>query len=123
METQRNELLDQLAKHGWEAEPVERAELEWWADEMWLLVSQWSPVGSTAYLTFMVNPLYDLPDRKKGQYVWAAMATSEKPVWRPPGEDDFTLNLNQGWKERMPELLEHLSRLRGRRKAEGIDGV
>ena len=58
METQRDEMLDQLAKLGWEATPVERAEL----------------------------------------------------------------SLNHGWEERMPELLEHLSGLRDRRKAEGTDG-
>ena len=122
METQRNELLDQLAKQGWEATPVEAAELEWWADEMWLLVSQWSPVGTTAYLTFMVDPLYAAPDRRKGQGVWSVVAGGERPTDRGVGEDSFSLDVTQGWKERMPELLAHLSRLRDRRKAEGIDG-
>ena len=121
METQRNELLDQLAKQGWEASPVERGELERWADEMWLLVSQWSPVGTVAYLTFLVDPGYIYP-RKKGQHVTDAMASGGKPRDRWWGEDCYMLDLTQGWKERMPELLAHLSRLRDRRKAERIDG-
>ncbi|HYG81599.1 MAG TPA: hypothetical protein VD861_14485 [Pyrinomonadaceae bacterium] len=122
METQRNELLDQLAKHGWEAAPVEAAELEWWADEMWLLTSQWSPVGSTAYLTFVVHPEWYAPDRKRGWGVWSAMASGGKPDHMYFVKDSYTLDLKHRWKESMPELLAHLSRLRDRRKAEENDG-
>jgi hypothetical protein len=122
METQRDELLAQLAEQGWEATPVDRGELEWWADEVWLLVSRWSPVGTEAYLTFVVHPMFDAPDRKKGYGVWSAMASGGKPHGYYSAEDSFELGLNHGWKERMPELLAHFSRLRDRRKAEGIDG-
>ena len=116
MNAQRDEILDQLKQQGWDALPVEEYDREWWADEMWLLVSQWSPVGSQAYLTFVVDPMYAMPDRKKGQGVWAAQATGAKPVSQWSG---FKLSLNQGWKERLPELLAYLSDLRNRREAEG----
>lgn len=122
MLAQRVEILDQLAKHGWDAVPVERHELEWWADEMWLLTSNWSPVGSTAYLTFMVDPMYGAPDRKKGESVWAALASIEKPDGRMPSADSFELSLNQGWKERLPGLLKHLNGWRNERGAEEFDG-
>ena len=121
MIAQRIEILDQLEKQGWDATPL--GELEWWADEMWLLVSNWSPVRSQAYLTFMVDPMFYSPDRKKGEGVWAAVVSGEKPDERMPVADSFELSLNQGWKERLPELLEYLSALRNRLRAESlIDG-
>jgi len=122
MITQRVEILDQLAKNGWDALPFEEYELEWWADEIWLLVSQWSPVGSQAYLTFLVDPMLDTPRRKKGEAVWAVMASSEKPDRYRSAGDSFELSLNQGWKERLPELLEHLSDWRNKQRTEEIDG-
>lgn len=117
MNAQRDEILDQLRKHGWDAVPLEKYDCEWWADEMWLLSSQWSPVGSMAYLTFVVDPMYATPDRKKGQGVWAALVSSGKPLNQHSG---FEVSLNQGWKERLPELLEHLSDLRGGRKGDNV---
>jgi hypothetical protein len=118
MIAQRIEILDQLAKHGWDATPL--GELEWWADEMWLLVSNWSPVGSRAYLTFIVNPLFYSPDRKKGEAVWAAMVSGEKPDDRYASGDSSEISLNQGWKERLPELLEYLSSLRNKQGTESL---
>ena len=64
MQAQRTELLNQLPEHGWRVASVEE-NLEWWADEMWLLESEWSPVGGLAYVTFLVDPHFD-GSRKKG---------------------------------------------------------
>ncbi|HEY0098828.1 MAG TPA: hypothetical protein VGB76_07730 [Pyrinomonadaceae bacterium] len=111
METQRTELLNQLPKHGWNVVSVEEAYLEWWADEMWLLESVWSPVGSRAYVTFLVDPQAPAA-RKKGEYVWAAKASSGKPNQWLGEEGEFTLSLTAGWKEEMPAFFEHLSGLR-----------
>ncbi len=113
MDTQRRELLDQLPKHGWHVLPVADHELEWWADEMWLLESTWTPVENHVYLTFLVDPQVSVSrPRKKGEAVWAVMATPVKPVKWQTAEDGLTLSLGQGWKERLPDLLEHLSELR-----------
>jgi hypothetical protein len=122
MNAQRDEILDQLTKHGWDAVPVEAYELEWWADEMWLLTSQWSPVGCQAYLTFVVHPIFAAPDRKKGEGVWEALASGEKPTYMKSTPDGFSLNLRQGWKEGLPELLEHLSGWRNKQRAKEADG-
>lgn len=86
--------------------------LEWWADEMWLLASVWSPVGSRAYVTFLVDPQFD-GVRKKGEAVWAVMASPGRPSDRLRVEGAFTLGLGQGWRARLPALFEHLSALRG----------
>ena len=112
MKTQREEILARLAHHGWRARPCEDEGLEWWADEMWLLESTWSPVGSRAYVTFLVDPQFE-GVRKQGEAVWAVMASPGKPGGRLHVEREFTLSLGQGWKKRLPEFFAHLAALRG----------
>ncbi len=80
MQTQRAELLSQLSENGWRIASIEQ-NLEWWADEMWLIESTWSPVGSNAYVTFLVDPQFD-GVRRKGEEVWAVMASALKPIDR-----------------------------------------
>lgn len=119
MQTQRTELLNQLPEHGWRVAGVEE-NLEWWANEMWLLESVWSPVGRRAYITFLVAP--DAPilpyDKtcKKIETVWAVMASPEKPSGRLSVENQFTLSLGQGWEKELPAFFEHLSVLRNQNK-------
>jgi hypothetical protein len=117
MQTQRTELLNHLPEHGWRVASVEE-NLEWWADEMWLLESVWSPVGSRAYVTFIVDPMAG-PSRRKGEAVWAVTASLTKPISRLSAEGEFILNLGSGWKERLPDFFEHLSIIRGQRKGAG----
>ena len=110
MQTQRKELLNRLPEHGWRV-AGEEENLEWWADEMWLLESVWSPVGSRAYVTLLVDPMVG-PNRRKGEAVWAVMASLTKPISRLSAEAEFTLSFGQRWKEGLPEFFEHLSALR-----------
>ncbi len=114
MQAQRTELLNQLPEHGWRVAGAEE-NLEWWADEMWPLESVWSPVGSRVYVTFLVDPQFD-GDRKKGEAVWAVMASPAKPMSRLQVEGEFTLSLGQGWKNRLPAFFDHLSALRSKSK-------
>ena len=109
MQTQREELLAQLVEHGWRV-AREVQEIEWWADEMWQLESVWSPVGTVAYVTFLVDPQWN-SDRNKGEHVWAVLISHDKPIERMV-EREYTLSLGQGWKNRLPGLLHHLSRFR-----------
>ena len=114
MQAQRTELLSQLPAQGWRVKGAEE-NLEWWADEMWLLESVWSPVGSRAYVTFLVDPQFD-GDRKKGEAVWAVMASPAKPSSRLNVEGEFTLSLGQGWKKRLPDFFKQLPTLRSQSK-------
>ena len=114
MQTQRTELLNRLPEHGWRA-ASEEEDLEWWADEMWVLESVWSPVGSRAYITLLVDPMVG-PNRKKGEAVWGVVASLRKPISRLSAEGEFMLSFGQGWKERLPEFFEHLSALRSQSK-------
>ena len=121
MKAQRAEILNQLPRHGWQVAPVEDHELEWWADEMLRLESMWSPVGSHAYVTFLVDP--QIPHsrtRKKGESVWAVMASAEKPSAWQSADQSFTLSLGQGWEQRLPDFFEHLAKLRDYQK--GVSG-
>jgi hypothetical protein len=111
MQTQKVELFEQISAHGWSFVEVEDWELDWWADEMWLLESVWSPVSSRAYLTFLVDPQFD-DVRKKGEAVWAVAVSPSKPEGRMLDSDSFTMSLNKGWQKELPILLEHLSLLR-----------
>lgn len=94
MQAQRTELLNYLPDHGWRVASVEE-NLEWWADEMWLLESEWSQVRSRAYVTFLVDPQFD-GNRRKGEAVWAVMVSPAKPRAWLQVEGEFTLSLGQG---------------------------
>ncbi len=109
MQTQRDELLNQLSQQGWQLKRKEQ-DLDWWADEMWQLESVWSPVGAVAYVTFLVDPQWN-GDRNKGEHVWAVLLSHDKPIERMV-EGGYTLSLGKGWKNRLPELLHQLSSFR-----------
>ncbi len=114
MQAQRTELLALLPEHGWRLAMIEE-DLEWWADEMWLLESVWSPVGSRAYVTFLVDPQFD-GSRKKGEAVWAVMASLFKPASSLQDEHEFTFSLGQGWKDNLPYFFAFIGTLRGANK-------
>jgi hypothetical protein len=114
MQAQRQELLNQLAAHGWRI-ACQEEELEWWVDEMWRIESLWSPVGSLAYVSFLVDP-QSHHERKRGEDVWAVMASDSRPVRRLNGEGEFTVSLGRGWKQGLPAFFKHLDSLRGQQK-------
>jgi hypothetical protein len=114
MEAQRTELLTLLPEHGWRVAMIED-DLDRWADEMWLLESVWSPVGSRAYVTFLVDPQFD-GSRKKGEAVWAVMASLFKPVSSLRGEHEFTFSLGRGWRNNLSYFFTFIGALRGANK-------
>jgi hypothetical protein len=111
VQTQRDVILEQVERHGWAVTELDDYPLDWWADEIWLLKSVWSPLGATAYLTFLVDPQAAIK-RKKGADVWAVSASRIKPLERLEAESRFILGLGSGWRENLPGLLEYLNALR-----------
>ena len=111
MVTQRAVLLEHLPRFGWELVAVQDADLDWWADEVWVLESSWSPAGCRVYLTFLIDLMADR-ERKKGQQVWAVGASFEWPT--DPGliKDRPMLYLGHHWREQLPGFLNELSELR-----------
>ena len=112
MLTQRDEILAELGRRGWRATRLGDFALDWWADEMWRLESEWSPRGREAYLTFLVDPAADPHARRRGEQVWAAALTARKPPERLEASSGFVLSL-KGWRDELPAMFEYLSALRG----------
>ena len=71
---------------------------------MWRIESLWSPIGSFAYVTFLVDP-QSHHERKRGEDVWAVMASITRPVSRLNVEGEFTMSLGRGWKQELPAFL------------------
>lgn len=117
MQAQKAELFEQISAHGWTITETDNWAFHSWADEIWLLESTWSPVGSLAFLTFLVDPMIkDWQHRKKGESVWAVEVSPLKPESRTSPTGLFSVSLNQGWRKELPALLKHLSWLREKGK-------
>lgn len=101
MEFQKQAIREKLIENGWKINELEKAELDWWASEMWRLEAVWSPVGITAFITFLFEP-------ENMEYVWGIMVSKEKPVNR---SGNFTLSL-KGWEKELPEFMNLLSDIR-----------
>ncbi len=113
MKAQKAELFELISSEGWAFAKVDDWELEWWADEMWLLESVWSPIDARAYLTFLVDPaIEDWQHRKKGERVLSVEVSPSKPADRFSTSGSFVMSLNQGWQKELPKFLKHLSLLR-----------
>lgn len=106
MEFQRQTIREKLIENGWKITELERGELDWWANEMWLIESVWSPIGKTAYITFMLEPM----DAKE---VWDIVASNEKLENRNDSANSFYLNIkSSGWKKKLSEFMKSISELR-----------
>lgn len=102
---------------GWEITDAQTS-LEWWADEMWEIESSWSPVGTVAYVTFLVDPQADVMNRQKGENVWAVMVSRIPPNERLFKESHI-FSLGSGWEKHLTEITDCLSRLRDTAQAFG----
>jgi hypothetical protein len=111
MLTQRAELAKQLPDNGWQVLIVDDSGLEWWADEIWLIESLWSPAGFRLHLTFLVDPMADL-QRAQGQSVWAVGTSIVRPMDRGTAEGKPLLPLGHGWRSQLAEFFAGLAGLR-----------
>lgn len=68
MATYKDLLLKALMDNGWEQTEVNEEGIDWWGDEVWKIKSNRQQWGLELYLTFLVDPQWDMP-RKKGQGV------------------------------------------------------
>ncbi len=99
------ELMEHLSEHGWRILPIEATELDWWADDMWVLESVWSPVGQRAYITFLIDP-------QDTTMVWAIAASNRRPQSRRDAESGSLIRVRHVWSQELPAFLRALSRLR-----------
>jgi hypothetical protein len=104
------ELSIHLEGAGWRI--VQRFEtgLEWWAAEMWIVESVWTPQGRTAYITFLTDPQYET----YGPRVWALGLASAQPLSRADAESVGTFVVRHSWRRELASLIECLAALRTR---------
>lgn len=107
MEAQRNELIELAAKNGWEATELDNYDFHKWSIETWLLQSIWSPIGATAYVSFLIDPQSDFQNPS----AWAIEVSDEEPVYGKE-RNRFTVLLKQ-WKNETANFLNFLSQIRG----------
>jgi hypothetical protein len=104
MEFQRQTIREKLIENGWKITELEKVELDWWANEMWLLESVWSPIGKTGFITFMLEP-------ENMEYVWQIMASKEKLIDRFGDGNSFSLSLKR-WEKELPKFMDFLADIR-----------
>jgi hypothetical protein len=104
MKQQADTIVAWLARNGWEVVLRESPfEDEWWAYEIWVAESVWSPQGLRVYLTFtQIDPDNDL------RYL---IATKERPKYDCKFAEP-QMSLLRGWEKALPAFMEELARSR-----------
>jgi hypothetical protein len=112
MEFQRQTIREKVVENGWQIIELEKAEFDWWANEIWRLESLWSPIGETAFIAFLLEPEY-------AKEVWEITVSKDKPGFRGENSNSFSLNIkSSGWEKDLPEFMKFLSGLRNERALE-----
>ena len=107
--TQRSRILEALGARGWEV--AASVDGDWWADEVLVMRSIWSPIGASFVLTFLVDPQHDGP-RKKGENVWAVAASKQPRTDRTSEHAGPLLSLGRGWETGLGDFLHAVDTLR-----------
>lgn len=99
------ELLDlqsALERHGWSVQ--RKPSEEWWAYEVWLSTSVWSPVGTSAFVTPLIDPGDDsrAAELKEARTIFAVnVGTREPEGWMGPN----VIHVRPRWRERIAEIV------------------
>ncbi len=100
-----------LDSAGWCVEERETENLEWWADEIWVIRSEWHPTNFRLFLTFLVDRTHE-GHRAKGQAVWALEATENMPKVGFPDENAVHLKLNPNFESGLEKFIDEIGVVR-----------
>ncbi len=105
-------LRNALDSKGWEITLDDVSDDYWWAYEIWLLRSSWSPIGKCIYLILLVDPLWEgdfnnVPDTA----VWAVGLSDYIPADRPSGEI-WEYSVKKQYSEMIQQTLEQAADMR-----------
>jgi hypothetical protein len=105
-------LAEALSRQGWGVVRRDREGLEWWADEVWTVESEWAPRGFTVFLTWLVDPQRDEHgEPRPGEFVWGVGTSFQRPADRLEAEGHPLMGTNR-WPRDLPRFLAGLSKLR-----------
>jgi hypothetical protein len=102
------ELFERLSNAGWRIAERQDTGLEWWAAEIWVLESAWTPQGNAAYLTFLNDPQYETYSSR----VWAIGLAQDRPHSRTEAGTFGTFTVRHCWQRELESLIECLAALR-----------
>ena len=108
-DAKQQQLEAALQQQGWRVIDRQRENLDWWADAVWVVESTWSPQGSRAYLTFLVDPQWEGPTRA-GTGVWAVAASASLPTSRREAESRMIIM--KRWDEQLPAFVSGMAAFR-----------
>lgn len=103
-------LADRLEVNGWDLVLEHTQDLEWWADEIWELKSRWTPLGGSAFITFLVDPMWE-GNRRRGEGVWAVGCSPHFPINREAAAQAHTLTIRAS-KDEIEEFVDVVDGLR-----------
>jgi len=110
MDVRHSQMIVKLSEHGWHVVSRERHHLDWWAEEIWTVESEWAPRGFTVFLTWLVDPQWD-DHRQPGQAVWGVGTHLQRPEDRLEAEGEPLMSLNH-WPRELPQFFFGLAALR-----------
>jgi len=101
----KQEFLSKLTNCGWSV-TRHSENLEWRAEEIWVLTSLWQPNGFTLYLTFQTDwqPDSDEP-------FWAVSTSSKWPADHEVAHGEPSI-LFRGWPENLETMIAGLDQIR-----------
>lgn len=109
MDVRRSLLAGKLMEHGWNIVHREQKELEWWADEIWTVESEWSPKGFQVFLTWLVDPQWDRG--RPGEKVWLVGTCLHRPTNHEEAERAPMFSIKH-WPMELGDFLKGLDDLR-----------
>lgn len=106
----KRELRAAFASHGWEVTAAEADPLAWWINELWLIKSEWQPVGFQLFVAFVGGPDGSGNPHEGADHVTVGAAPPEH--WF--GGDITRVTLTPDWPARQKGIVGIAAQLRTR---------
>ena len=106
MDIRIERLITAFENNGWVCVGSSDAKIEWWFEDMFVLMSQWRPAGLKLYLTLIVDPQIE-----KRKEVWAVGLSSTIPETWTDKNLIRTLNLNEIKKTDLDQFVKDLNKI------------
>jgi len=106
--SQQQLLADVLDAHGWSIVDRQTNFADWLYFEVWKIESVWRPVGKTAFMTFLNDPMPSNGPRRPN----AVACSRTSPVEGDGAHDSFAWVGMTHWKYDLVELLDKLEDFR-----------